>query len=207
MVAANVFERFSDCKITSLRVAMAAGAPPIATMSILGCDSTFEAADTVLAALTSTPYVYMEAENFVKVGGTAYRIGRCDIGISNAISGFQADGYKFADLDPGEREVTLGLLMRYVNPTTEPKYRAHYYGSDAGTTLDPTVGTRAFDVILTRNVNTSIQFTLPQVTYSAVEINADVSGNPIEVDLACDVEKPAGSNIITVVTKDQTATI
>jgi hypothetical protein len=206
MVGGVITERYEDCKITSIQIESTAGSPPVMTIGVIGLTATFEATDTVLSAITTFPYLHMDACNRIKFDTIDYRIGRVSLGIENGAAGFQADCYTFSDIDPGNREVTLAALLRFGGPTTFPKYREHYYGSDAGTTLSAVVATHAFEITYYSSANLSCQILLPQVRFAAVPVNADPGGDPIEIDLTTIVEKPAASPIMSVVIKDQKAT-
>jgi hypothetical protein len=208
MLGNVVLERFDDCKITSITINGQAGQPLQVTLSFIGIKSTFLASDPVLSVVNDAPYLYPEAVGAITIDAVAYPIPSVSFGINNNFSGFQADDYYFSDIDPGGRDVTLSLAARFTGPTAFPEYRQFYYGSAGGTAQSPAVGTHAFDVTWTRNVNTSLKITLPQVTYNAIPVHADPGGDPIGVDLACAVEPPtAGGNIFTVVVKDQNVTI
>lgn len=206
MVGGVIFEKYTDCKITSIGIESTAGSPPIMTVGVIGITSTFEAADTALAPVASFPYLHMDACDKIKFDTLDYSIGQVSLGLENGASGFQADCYTFDDIDPGNREVTLSALLRFNGPTTFPKYREYYYGTDAGTAMSPAVGTHAFEITYYSSATLSCQILLPQVRFAAVPVNADPGGDPIEVDLSTIVEKPAAAPIMTVVVKDAKAT-
>jgi len=209
MVGGNLFERFTDVKLGSMTVEGTAGAPPIATVNVLGATSSWETSDTVLEALTTRPYVYHESCGGIEIDGTPFEISRVTIGIDNNVSAYQADCIDLADVDVGNRDVTLSLLLRYQDPATQPSYAELYYGSTTPAQDDPLVDSvdpHTFSWTMTRDVNTSVVFDFPQVLYQAIEVNPDPGGDPIEIDLACDVEKPdAATDILTVTSKWQDA--
>lgn len=207
MVAGVVLEKYVDCKVGSLRLEGQAGQPWQVTLGVVGISSEFEASDTVLAALTSPGLLYPEAKDLIKIDTVAQRIHRVTWEVTNGLDGYQADDYFFADINPGGREVNFSFSTLFQGTTAFPKYREFFYGSDSGTTLSPVVGTHAVDVAIQRAANKSVQLTMPQVTYSAVPVQMDPGGAPIQVEVACEVEDPSGSAICTVVTKDQAATV
>lgn len=205
-VGGVIFERFDDCKVNALRIEGQAGQPYTSTLSVLGISSTKLVSDPVLAALTSQPYIYPESGALLKIDTVDYRISAWQLAIDNGISGFQADAYTFADIDPGGRTVSASFQTRFTGLTDAPaNYAGFYY--DAGTTLSPVVGTHALDFKMERNANTSVQLQVPQVTYAAVPVQPDPGGAPIGLEIACEVEKPSGSPILTAVVKDQTASV
>lgn len=207
MVGGNLFEQFVDCKITGLAVEGTAGNPPIATVSVIGRDSIFMSSDTVLAALASRPYVFYESCGKILIDTVSMEIARVTFGVDNNGSGYQADCINLADVDVGARDVTLSFLTRYKDPATEPSYAETYYGSKtppASTHLTPSTVPKHFVWELYRDADTGIKFDFPQVVYSAEEVQPDPGGDPIELDIACDVEKPAAAPIITITTKWKT---
>jgi Phage tail tube protein len=206
MVGANIFEKFTDCKIGQVQIEGEAGGAPIATCTVVGVMAEFEVTDTVLAPVASRPYIYHEGCGRIKINDVAYQIASVSFGINNNVAGYQADCVTYADVSPGQREVTLTFRMRYENPTTEPKYRETYYGSDAGTLLTDQVALKAFEWQLFRDADFSFLVELPQVVYVAVPVTPDPGGDPIEVEVECQVEKPSPGVIATVTVMDQTAT-
>jgi hypothetical protein len=203
MVGGNLFEKFTDCKLGSMTVEGTAGSPPMATVNVLGATSLYESSDTVLEALNSRPYVYHESCGKILIDGNAHEISRVTLGVDNNVSGYQADCISLADIDVGNRDVTLSILLRYQSPSVDPSYNELYYGSKtpaAEAPLVDSVGVHTFEWQLFRDADDYIKFTFPQVLYQAIEVNPDPGGDPIEIDLACDVEKKdQATPIITIV--------
>jgi hypothetical protein len=210
-----IFEKFVDVKIGNLQIEGDAGNPWTMTASVIGCEASFLDAGAERTALLDLDpfddagYLYPEAENRIKLATVAEKIHRLSIGINRNASGYQSDGYGYDDVDPGEREITLSFATRFQSGAIgADEYRTFFYGSAAGTALDPAVGTQAFEVEIVRDASTSLKIELPQVTYAGVPVNASPGGEPIEVEVACEVEKPTdGSPIVTVTVKDQKSSI
>lgn len=209
-VGGVIIERFHDVKLHAMRLEGSAGQPLTVALDAIGCTSTFEesnAALTGLAALTSHGFLYPEADGLIKLNGVAKRIHKVSIGIARNASGYQADGFGYADVDPGSREVTLSFATRFGSGAIGvADYREFYYGSAAGTAMDAAVATRPFEIEFRRSANESWKIALPEVSYAAVPINPSTSGDPIEVEVACEVERPAAGNIYTITTIDSKAT-
>lgn len=206
MVGGVIVEQFQDCKIHSLQMEGGAGQPLTIALDLIGCKSTFLTADTALAALTSHGLLYPEGAGLIKIGGVAKKLHKISFGIARNASGYQADGYGYDDIDPGAREVTLSFATRFESGAIGvADYREFYYGSATGTAQSAAVATRAVEFEFLRAANLSWKVALPQVTYAAVPVNAGTSGDPIEVEVACEVEKPSGADIYTITTKDQKA--
>lgn len=205
-VGGVIVEKFQDCKVHSLRMEGSAGQPLTIALDVIGCKSTFLTTDTVLAALTSPGLLYPEGAGLIKIGGAAVKLHKLSFGIARNASGYQADGFGYEDVDPGAREITLSFATRFQSGALGvADYREFYYGSAAGTEQSAAVATRAVEFEFLRNANTSWKVALPQVTYAAVPVNAGTGGDPIEVEVACEVEKPTGASIYTITTKDQKA--
>lgn len=206
MAANSVFEKYVDCKINTLTIESSAGNPVAVTLGIIGRRSTFEASEVAGTALASDPYVHMEGEGRIKIGGVAFPIDAYTWSLDNGGSGYQADGYGLEDVDPGGRTVASSFGMRFTNPTTEPKYREHFYGSDAGTELSPVRVVRSLDIEYLRDANTSVKLETPEIVYTAVPVQPDPGGDPIGVAVEAEVQKPAAAAITTATVKDQIAT-
>lgn len=207
MVGNVVLEKYVDCKMTSLSLEGSAGSPITMSMGIVGISSEFLASDTVLAPLTSAPYIFPELQGRVLIDTVAQRIHRLSWSINNNHSGYQADDYFFSDVDPGGREFEFSFATRFTGPTAFPKYREFFYGSDAGTTLSPTVGNHDVSFEFLRNANASFKVSHPAVTYQPFQVQPDPGGDPLEVEVACAIERPSSGSICTAVSKDQTATV
>jgi hypothetical protein len=192
MVADNLFEKFVDCKLVSMTVEGTAGTPPIATISVLGADSVWETSDTLLEPLNDVPWVYHESCGRIKIDGNAFPISRVQFSVDNNGAGYQADCISLADIDVGNRDVGLTFTTRYVNPATQPSYAETFYGQTnppVDTHLTAQRVNHAFQWEMYRSTDESILFDFPQVLYQAVEVNPDPGGDPIELEVACDVEK------------------
>lgn len=210
MVGNVLFEKFVDCKVSSLRVESSAGSPAVATISIEGVAGNTDViggTDPVLAALTSPGLLHMEAFGAFLLGGAAAKLSRFSFEVTNNVSPYQADNYIAEDVDVGGREVSLSFALRWQGPTAAPSYRAFFYGSNAGVQLSPVLSTDTFNVTYTRAANKSVKIDLPQITYAAIPVNADPGGDPIDVEVSTTVEKSSGSPIVTITTKDQAATV
>jgi hypothetical protein len=209
-VAGNITEKYGDAKLGSGVLEGTAGSPftlsvdGIQALSVLFGDAGADA----LAALEPAGLLFPEMLGTAKFDTVAQRIHHLRIGVNNNISGYQADDYFMVDVDPGKREVEFACDTRYSSPTGAfPGYRREYFGSDAGTTLVPAVVSHAVDVTIARNANLSQQITLPQVTWTPSRPQPDPGGDPLTTSIVAAVEKPAAGSIMTVVSKDQAATV
>lgn len=208
-VGGVIIEQFVDCKVHNMQVEGSAGQPLTIALDVIGCTSTYQESNAplaALAALDSHGYLYPEAATRIKIDGVAKRIHKISFGISRNASGYQADGYNYADVDPGAREVTLSFSTRFGSGAIgEDEYREFYYGSAAGTAQDAAVATKSFEVEFLRDANHSWTIEIPAVTYAAVPVNPGTSGDPIEVEVACEVERPDTGDIYTITTTDERA--
>jgi len=202
-----LFEKYTDCKVNTLRIESSAGQPAKVMVAVEGILSNFLASDTVLARLTSPGLLHMEAKGAFMFGGTARKLHQLTLELNRNVAPYQADDYLAEQIDEGQRVITMSFATRFGGATAFPDYRQFYYASDAGTDLSPAIGTQAFEVTFTRDVNSSVDILLPQLKYAAIPVHADPGGAPIDVEVSCEVEKPAGSPICTIVTKDQTASV
>jgi hypothetical protein len=195
-----VIERFTDCKITSLRGSFVAGQGLMVTASFIGITYEYLASDFTGTPLSTQPYIYPEFLGALMGGGSARKIHAYDWGIDNALSPHQSDDYKYDDIDPGGLTVSLSFGVRFEGATSFPSYRTYFYGNDSGTST--------FDATATRDANTSVKWTYPQIVFTPEGPQPDPGGAPIERTVQCEVEEPTGATpILTVVVKDQTATV
>src|SRR6266540_1190982 len=201
-------ERFVDCKIGSMTISGSAGEPwmcSIANVAGISADYANTAADA-LAILSPAGLLFPEAFAAVKFATVAQSVHRLEISVNNNVSPYQADGFTFSDIDPGQREVTLSCDTRWTGPTTWPDYKTYYYG--AGTTLVTTVpAVQAFQVIITRSASLKQQIDMPQFKYVIARPQHDSGGDPIAITIVGDVEKPSGANIMTIVSTDSSTTV
>jgi hypothetical protein len=203
----GVIERFTDCKMTSLSGSFVAGQGLMVTASLIGISYEYLSSDFAGTALSTQPYIYPEFLGALVGAGSARQIHSFDWGVDNGTIPYQADGYGYVEIDPGGRTVTLTFGVRFQGATAYPNYRTFFYGSDTGTTMTPTVGTSTFVATASRDANTSVAWNFPQIVYTPFSPQPDPGGAPIEMDVACEVERPSGGNILTVTVKDQVATV
>lgn len=207
-VGGVIFETWADCKLDTLSISGGAGEAYQVTIGCQGITAATTAADSVLTALDLAGYLFQEGGGAFKIDTVAKTIHQFTFDINNNISPYLADTFIPADIDPGKRELGLSVSTRFTGATAWPDYMGFFYGGAAPqAALTPVVGTHAMQLIVTRNANTSIQIDLPQVTYAGIPVQPDPGGAPIEIALACNVEKPAASAIATIVSKDQAATV
>ena len=210
-VGGVIVEQFVDCKIHAIMLEGEAGQALTIAVEIIGCEAHWKTganADAIEAvtALDADGYIYPEAQGRIKLNTVEERIHSISFGISRNGSGYQSDGYGYDDVDPGKREVTLSFATRLGSGAIgAADYAEFYYGSQApadGTELSPAVATAAFEVEFYRSAALSVKIELPEITYAAVPVNASTSGEPIDVEVACEVEKPSGGNIYTITVND-----
>lgn len=213
-VGGVIVEQFEDVKLSSLQIEGQAGQALTVALEVVGCKSkwltTSAAAIAAVARLSSNGYIYPEAQGLITIDGVAKRIHQISFGINRNASGYQSDGYGYDDVDPGAREVTLSFSTRFQSGAIgTAEYAEFYYGSTGPTdkaAMSPVVNSKAFSITFQRDADTSFEIDLPRVEFAAVPVNPGVSGDPIEVQVACEVERPAGGDIYTLTTKDQKAT-
>lgn len=213
VVGGVITERFVDCKMDELKIDSKAGEPPVAMCSIIGITNTFDTepvdgvGDDTIQVIAGDPYKHYDGKANYKIATVAQPIDAWTLDIKNNLLEYQADDFFLNDVPPGKREIDLDFSMHFQGPTTEPKYREFVYGSDGGTTVSTVLTAKAVEFKLVRDANVSIDFLMPQVRYSAVPVEPDPSGAPIEVQVATNVEKPTDdSDILTITVKDTNAT-
>jgi hypothetical protein len=207
VVGGVITEQFVDCKLNTLALVSEAGDAPQYTASFIGITPTWAAAALTPTAIVGAPLMHWEGKQLYMVNAVDQRIHRLSLEVTNGLTPYQADDYFLSDVDPGTREVTFSYSMHFTSPTAEPKYREFMYGSDAGTTVSTVLPEKPVSLTWRRNANTEVNISLPEVRSAAVPVNPNPSGEAIDVEVATIVEKPLASPVMTVVVKDQTATI
>lgn len=207
VVGGVITEQMLDCKLNMLTVEAEAGDAPEATWDIFGITPTWAAEPVGPTAIVGDPYKFYEGKNALKVNAVPIAMHKWKFEVNNNLSPYQADDYFLSDIDPGKRQVSFDYSAHFTGPTSEPKYREFMYGSDAGTTVSTALVSKPHEVTLTRDANTSIDILMPQARTAAVPVNPNPDGNAIDVEVATVVEKPVGSDIVTVTVKDQAATV
>ena len=203
--AGGVIEKYVDCKVTSLRIEGSAGSPLMVTLGLLGITSNYEASEPALAALTSSPAIYPEFLGELKVATVAQKLHRLSFAVEQNLAGYQADDFFLHDIDPGGRQYSLAFATRHTGPTAFPDYKTFFYGG--GTTLVPAVATSAFAAKAVRSAGLSVQLDIAAISYAAIPVHADPGGAPIEVEVACEVERPPSGEIVQFTVTDSNTTV
>jgi Phage tail tube protein len=209
-VAGNITEKYGDAKLGSGALDGTAGNPfeldigGIEALSVTFGDTGADA----LAALEPAGLLFPEMFGEFKIDTVAQTIHQLHFAVNNNTSPHQADNFFPSEIDVGKRTVEFGCTTRYSSPTGAfPGYRREFYGGDAGTVLVPTVISHAAQFLIARNANLSLQVNLPQLTAVPSVPQPDPGGDPLETSWVAEVEKPTASPIVTVVARDQAATV
>jgi hypothetical protein len=205
MVGNVIEERYIDCKINTFRLESSAGGTPIVTLGLLGLVPSWLTLPAS-TAVVGDPYKHYEAKDLIKIATVAQRIHTLTFEVVNNINWYQADDFLGSDLDIGGREINFSFGLHFTGPTAEPKYREFLYGGDAGVAAVAAIQEKAIEFEFVRNVNTGFKVAMPEVAYAAVPVNASPGADPLDVEVACEVNKPTAGAITTITVRDQNAT-
>lgn len=191
VVGGVITEQFVDCKMDVLKIENVAGEPRIATMTIFGIQPTFldalpDSGD--IYVVVGAPYMHYDGKANLKVDGVAQAIDKITWEFKNNLLEYQADDLFLNDIAPGKRMLDVSFGMHFTGLDSEPDYRDFMYGGGSLPTADLPTKPIAFKYV--RDAGHSVEESMPQVRYAAVPIEPNPDGNPIEVEVATEVEKP-----------------
>lgn len=208
-ISSTLYERFEDCKASSLTVSADAGAPLTAAVGIQGrkavrLDAAADAAAITaydgVAVQNAAVYSYNEAAVTLGGGATAL-IGSFELTIENNASRQQTDDVVPYDVVEGQREVSLGFDLIF---ETLAEYNKFHYGSAAGTQVSNSIFTTSAAFTFTKGTNNEVAFSLPSIAYEEFPVDPDPGGDPIVVPVRAAAQRT--SPIITATVKNQVAT-
>lgn len=210
-VGGVIFEKYTDCKISSLTLDGQAGQPLMVTLSVLGIKSTFGTNESGNPDILA-PYLFMHGAGALKVDAVAYPIHALNLQVNNNLNPFQADDYTVNNIDEQAREISGSYSIRFSGAIDEPiNYRKFFYGSNAGTAQTTGFTNHALDFKFVHSIaNRDMDVAIPVSKWADVPVQPDPGGNVIEVQCAFEAERNfvAGveNPVMTVITRDGTAT-
>lgn len=208
MVAATsgvgaILEKFTDCKVDSLKVMGGSGQPLTYELGIVGITPTFLASNDVVAVTTQTPFIYDQV-TVTKAGGAILTCDSFEFTIQNNLKVMMGNGAITPyDIFPGERQVSGSMAILYENTDN---YRKFHYGGVAGTAVSRNVLTEALVITATQSASLLIANTFNSVRYNDVPVDPAASGDPIVSQMAWECEPNPGGNICTIATTNSVTT-
>lgn len=204
-ISDTLYERYQDCKISTLTVSAEAGAPLTMSAGVQGLGTTRLTSNpdnTNLAPLASGA-VYNFNEAAVTLGGGATALVRSfELTIENNVTRQQTDDVTPYDVVEGIREVSLGFDLIF---ESLDEYNKFHYGGAAGTTISPNVFTTSATFTFSKGANNEIAFNLPSIAYEEFPVEPDAGGDPIVASVRA-VAQRSGSPVVTATVKNQVAT-
>lgn len=194
-------ESFIGCKILGLAGEESAGGAIIATLRIAGIKARWVSPEPASTdAEDDDPYFHHDLDGKLLFNAGVRRSSALSFSIDNAGGGYQADRLQFEDVDVGQREIMASWTERW---TSLAEYARTYYDVDgAPETSDELLATVERAALQLRwekaGATPFLQIAAPQAMKASYPINPSTSGDPVEVDVAMEVEKPIGSPIVTV---------
>lgn len=200
-----LYERYTDCMVSSISVSAEAGQPLSATVGLQGRTPTRLTTnpDAGNLAPIDNSAVYSFNEASIQLGGGATSlISSFELTLENNVTRQQTDDVTPYDVVPGTREVSLGFDMIFENLD---EYNKFHYGGAAGTTISSNIFTTSADFTFTKGANNEIKFTLPSIAYEEFPVEPDPGGDPIVVSARAVAQRGA-SPVLTSEIKNQIAT-
>lgn len=201
----TLVDRYSDCQITSMSIRGGAEQAITYTKTWVGLVPLFGQTDTALSASSSQPYVYPEV-TVTKNSVTTDTVTSFELTINQNRTLIVGDnGLNASAIVPGRLECSGSLEILF---ETDADWRAFQTGSTTGTTPGTTIYTQPLSILLQRDVNTSVTFTLANIILTAYDPPGNTDGGPITVGATFRAQRQATlANYITIVTKNQIATV
>lgn len=203
--SSTLYERFRDCKVSSLTIGAEAGSPLTISAGVQGLQASRLTADpdaTNLAPLASSA-VYNFNEATVTLGGGATSLIRSfEISIENNVSRQQTDDVVPYDVVEGIREVGLSFDLIF---ETLDEYNQFHYGGAAGTAVSSNIYKTAATFTLSKGANNSIAFNLPHIAYQEFPVEPNTGGDPIVVSVRALAERDPVDPVLTATVKNQVA--
>lgn len=204
-LADTLYERYEDCKVSSIEVQAEAGSPLQATVGLQGRNTTrlTAAPDNAapIAIESSTVYNFNNATVTLSGGATAI-VRSFDLTIENNVSRQQTDDVIPYDVVEGSREVSLGFDLIFEDLR---EYNSFHYGTTTGTAISSTIYTTSATFLFSLGTNNNIQFTIPSLAYEEFPVDPDPGGDPIVASVRAVAQRGA-SPVVTAVVRNQVAT-
>lgn len=207
-VSDTLFESYLDCKVSSLVIAAAAGAPMTVTPTIMGRQPARLTTDpsgpppTAPNIPLDSSYVYNYNDATVTLsGGVTAMVGQFSLTIDNSVTVQQTDNVIPMDVTEGLRKVSLSFDIIF---STLAEYNAFHYGSTSGTAVSNSLYTTSADFNFAHGANNGIEFALPSIAYDTFPVDVNAAGNPITVAVTA-VAQRGGSPVVTATVKNQVA--
>lgn len=203
--ATTLVDEYTDCQISSMTIRGGAEQAITYTKSWLGLASIFGATDPVIAASSSSPYVYPEV-TVTKNSVTTDIVTSFELTISQNRTLVVGDnGLAASAVVAGRIECTGSLTILF---QSDADWRAFQTGSTSGTTPGTTLFVQPLTILLTRDANTSVSLQMTNIIATAYDPPGNTDGGPISVGLDFRSQRQATlAAYITIVTKNQIATV
>jgi hypothetical protein len=199
-----LWERYVDCKVSTLTISAEAGQPLTATVGVNGLVPTRLTSDPstapVISLQSSQVYNFNQAAVTLS-GGATTLIRSFELTIENNITRQQTDDVLPIDVVEGVREVSLSFDMIFSSLT---EYNQFHYGGAAGTAVSSNIYTTSSVFTFTQGANNEISFSLPSIAYQEFPVEPDPGGDPVVVSVRA-VAQRSGSPVVTATVKNQAA--
>jgi hypothetical protein len=205
-IADTLWERYVDCKVSTLTIGAEAGAPLTATAGIQGLSPTRLTTDpsvTPAIPLASGPVYTFNDATVTLSGGVTALVRSFELTIENNITRQQTDDFVPYDVVEGTRTISLSFDLIF---STLTEYNQFHYGGAAGTSQSSTLYTTSALFSFSKGANNSIAFNLPNIAYDEFPVEPDPGGDPIVASVRATAQRPVSGSIITATVANQVAT-
>lgn len=205
------YHKLADAKFGRLELGFDSGGPLLASVAGLAktptrSGSKWSAASVVESPVSAPFYRYAGATMLLDVASTpassqVHSIGSGSLVIDNNLEGDQTDGYGFAAIDEGDRDITLDLTD--VRLEDSNLINTIFFGSSSGTDVSTVTQYGSIDFTFlgsdaAAGTVRKMQITIPRLLFTVSAVpGADASGGPAKYDISAEAAKPSSGAMIT----------
>lgn len=202
--ATGLFEKYTDCLVSSVTLSADAGGPLTAAMGVQGLTPDRLTVDPAFALALDNAAVPNFNNAAVTLGGSSTRlVSSFEFTVENNVSAQQTDDFIPYDVAVGTREISLGFDMLFEDLS---EYNKFHYGGAAGVAISSNIFTTSAAFTFTLDANNEITITLPSIAYEEFPVEPDPGGDPIVVSARAVAQKATGTpNLVTVTLKNSIA--
>jgi hypothetical protein len=201
----TLVDEYVDCQIASMTIRGGAEQAITYTKAWLGQTAIYGATDTALAASSSAPYVYPEV-TVTKNSVTTDIIQSFELTINqNRTLVIGDNGLAASAVVAGQFAVSGSMTILF---QSDADWRKFQTGTGAGTTPGTLIASEPLSITMVRDANTSVTLTMDLVVLTTYDPPMNTDGGPISVGADFYSKRGAAlSNVLTIVTKNQIATV
>lgn len=204
-VAEKLFEKYTDCMVSSVNIKSTAGEPLQIAANVIGVKTLREETDPTttvkIPVEAGTVYNYNNAAVELS-GGVTHQIGSFDLTINNNVVSQQTDTFTPLDVIPGQRQIDLTFDLLFETLVEYEKFNYGNFGAASERTAESSaLYSTAASFVFSLGADNSIGFAVPAIAYESFPIAPNTSGAPIIATVKAVAQR--ATPIITATVKNQ----